>query len=167
DVLKDKTNWKQKAVSVASHNGTAAHVEAAQSLLTEGEWGMMQTPLDLPLVQFGRQVRRPRRWYNNSSGHHAALLLGARLKSWSRAGYTLPTHPIFKNYLILMKEILGKSWEPLKVARDGDGLPTVSMTVTELAKCYAHLAKTKDQDWIWESMCAEPDLVGGYNRLDT
>jgi L-asparaginase len=162
-----KMNVKQKAISVSSHNGSAAHVEAAQSILTEGEWGLMQTPLDLPLVQFGRQVRRPRRWYNNSSGHHAALLLGCRLKSWSRAGYTLPTHPIFKNYLALMKSILGQTWQPLKIARDGDGLPTVSMSVTELARCYAHLAKTKNKDWIWDSMCAEPDLVGGYNRLDT
>ena len=71
--LAQTTNWKQKAISIASHNGSAEHVEAAQSLLSEAEWGLMLTPLDLPLVQFGRQVRRPRRWFNNSSGHHAAI----------------------------------------------------------------------------------------------
>jgi L-asparaginase II len=160
-------NIKQKAISVASHNGTAEHVEAAQSILSEGEWGLMKTPLDTPLVQFGRQVRRPRRWYNNSSGHHAAILKGARMKAWNRAAYTMPTHPVFLAYLEEVQKILGKDWQPLKVARDGDGLPTASMTVTELAKCYANLAKTKDQDWIWEAMIQEPDLVGGYNRLDT
>src|SRR5690606_14782878 len=167
DVLKDKTNWKQKAVSVASHNGTAAHVEAAQSLLTEGEWGMMQTPLDLPLVQFGRQVRRPRRWFNNSSGHHAAILLGCRLKGWNRAGYTLPSHSVYEAYLEVVKKYLGEDFKPLRVARDGDGLPTVSMTVNQLAECYAGLAKKRNEDWIWESMVMHPDLVGGYNRLDT
>ena len=53
---------EQQAISVASHNGDTEHVRVARSLLRESEWGMMQTPLDVPLVQFGRQVRGPRRW---------------------------------------------------------------------------------------------------------
>lgn len=167
DVLKDSTSIKQKAVSLASHNGTAQHVEAAQSLLSEGEWGLMLTPLDLPLVQFGRQVRRPRRWYNNSSGHHAAILKGCRLKGWNRAGYTLPSHPVFKAYLEVVKEYLGADYQPLRVARDGDGLPTVAMTVNELAQCYAGLSQRKDEDWIWDAFTQEPDIIGGFNRLDT
>lgn len=160
-------NIQQKAISVSSHNGTAQHVDAAQSLLDESEWGLMLTPLDLPLVQFGRQVRRPRRWYNNSSGHHAAILAGAKVRGWNRAGYTLPSHPVFTEYMKIVKKYLGNTWEPLKIARDGDGLPTVSMTVNELAKCYAGLVKNKKEDWIWDAMVQEPDLVGGYNRLDT
>lgn len=165
--LAETTDLKQKAIAIASHNGSVQHVQAAQSLLSESEWGLMLTPLDLPLVQFGRQVRRPRRWYNNSSGHHAAILKGCRLKGWNRAGYTLPSHKVFREYMELMRSILGSDWTPARVARDGDGLPTVSMTVNELAKCYSYLSKHKDQDWIWECMVAEPDLVGGYNRLDT
>jgi L-asparaginase II len=165
--LGEVTDWKQKAISVSSHNGSAEHVEVSQSLLSEGEWGLMQTPLDLPLVQFGRQVRRPRRWYNNSSGHHAAILRGCRLKGWARAGYTLPTHQVFQGYMQIMRRFLGEDFEPKRVARDGDGLPTVSMTVTELAQCYAGLAQYKNEDWIWESMIRHPDLVGGFNRLDT
>lgn len=167
DVLKDTTDIKQKAVSLASHNGTAQHVEAAQSLLSEGEWGLMLTPLDLPLVQFGRQVRRPRRWYNNSSGHHAAILKGCRLKGWNRAGYTLPSHPVFKAYLEVVKNYLGSDYKPLRVARDGDGLPTVAMTVNELAQCYAGLVQKKEEDWIWDAFTSEPDIIGGFNRLDT
>ncbi|MEQ1877629.1 MAG: asparaginase, partial [Bdellovibrionia bacterium] len=83
-------NWTQKAIAVSSHNGDTEHVAAAQSILPESEWGLMQTPLDVPLMQFGRQVRRPRRWYHCCSGEHAAILLGCRLKGWNRAGYTLP-----------------------------------------------------------------------------
>jgi L-asparaginase len=163
--LEPVTDWRQKAISVSSHNGTQEHVEVSQSLLSESERGLMRTPLDLPLVQFGRQVRRPRRWYNNSSGHHAAILAGCRLKGWNRAGYTLPSHPVYREYIQLVKKVLGDQWEPLRVARDGDGLPTVSMTVNELAQCYAYLAKNRS--WIWEAMVRFPDLVGGYNRLDT
>ena len=165
--LAETTDWKQKAISVASHNGTAEHIEAAQSLLSESEWGLMLTPLDTPLVQFGRQVRRARRWFNNSSGHHAAILKGCRLKGWRRAGYTLPSHRVFRKYMDLVRQYLGKDWEPLRVARDGDGLPTVSMTVNDLARCYAGLAHKRHEDWIWDAMIQEPDLVGGFNRLDT
>jgi L-asparaginase II len=88
-----RCSWEQKAICVASHNGTTEHIAAAQSLLPEGEWGLMQTPLDVPLIQFGRQVRRPRRWYHCCSGEHAGILRGCRAKGWSRVGYMMPSHP--------------------------------------------------------------------------
>ena len=40
------------------------------------------------------------------------------------------------------------------------------MSVNELATMYASLVTRKDEDWIWESMIRNPDLVGGFNRLD-
>ena len=169
-VFSDELNdlsWEQKAISVSSHNGTAEHVKTAQSLLPRAEWGLMQTPLDLPLVQFGRQVRRARRWYSNSSGQHAAVLRGCRKKGWNRAGYTLPSHEFFFEYLKQVKRFLGEEWEPERIARDGDGFPTVSNTVNELAMCYAGIVSNKEEDWIWESIVKNPDLVGGFNRLDT
>ncbi|HZU52342.1 MAG TPA: asparaginase [Holophagaceae bacterium] len=166
EALADCT-WEQKAIAVASHNGDTEHVAAAMSLLPEGEHGLMLTPLDVPLVQFGRQVRRPRRWYHCCSGEHAAILRGCRAKGWNRAGYMLPQHPFFVAYLDQIRRFLGPDWEPLRVAKDGCGLPTVSNTVTELARLYAGLVKVKDEDWIWEAMVRHPDLVGGFNRLDS
>lgn len=159
--------WEQKAIAVASHNGDTEHVAAAMSLLPEGEHGLMLTPLDVPLIQFGRQVRRPRRWYHCCSGEHAAILRGCRAKGWNRAGYMLPQHPFFVAYLDQLRRFLGPDWEPLRVAKDGCGLPTVSNTVAELARLYAGLVKVKDEDWIWEAMVRHPDLVGGFNRLDS
>jgi len=167
EILEPETTWEQKAIAVASHNGSAEHVRAAQSLLPEPEWGLMQTPLDVPLVQFGRQVRRPRRWYNNSSGQHAAILKGCRLRGFNRAGYTLPHHEWFAEYLELIRRDLGAQWQPRRMARDGDGFPTIAMTVGELAKIYAGLALRRDEDWIFEAMVRHPDLVGGFNRLDS
>lgn len=166
DALADCT-WEQKAISVASHNGDTEHVAAAQSLLSPAERGLMRAPLDVPLIQFGRQVRRPRRWYHTCSGEHAAILRGCKAKGWPRVGYTLPNHPLFEPYLDELRRYLGPEWSPLRVARDGCGLPTVSNTVSELAKVFAGLAQTRDEDWIWEAMVRHPDLVGGFNRLDS
>ncbi len=158
---------EQKAIGLASHNGDTEHVAAAQSLLSPSEHGLMLTPLDVPLVQFGRQVRRPRRWYHGCSGEHAAILRGARRRGWNRAGYTLPTHPFFAAYLAVLRRWLGPEWTPLRVAKDGCGLPTVSNTVSELAVLYAGLAATREEDWIWAAMVDRPDLIGGFNRLDS
>jgi len=166
DVLGD-LSWDQKAISVASHNGTPEHVAAAQSILEPSEWGLMQTPLDVPLVQFGRQVRRPRRWYHCCSGEHAAILQGCRRKGWPRVGYMLPGHPFFTSFLDVLRRDLGADWQPLRVARDGCGLPTLSNTVSELARLFSQLAARRDEDWIWEAMTRAPDLVGGFNRLDS
>jgi L-asparaginase len=166
-VLDPVLDWRQRAIAVASHNGDTEHVAAAQSILPEEEWGLMQTPLDVPLVQFGRQVRRPRRWYHTCSGEHAAILRGCRLRGWSRAGYTLPSHPFTQEYLGVLRRFLGERWEPLRVARDGCGMPTISNTVSELATLYASLVTTRREDWIWEAMVRHPDLVGGFNRLDS
>jgi len=167
DALTQRTTWAQRAISVASHNGTQEHITAAQSLLHEAEWGLMQTPLDVPLIQFGRQIRRPRRWYHCCSGEHAAILAGCKAMGWPRVGYTLPTHPFFGEYLAVLRRFLGPNWRPIRVARDGCGLPTVSNTVSELAACFAGLTATREEDWIWEAMTREPDLIGGFNRLDS
>jgi L-asparaginase II len=167
EVLKD-LDWKQKAISCSSHNGDTEHVAAAQSLLTESEWGLMQCPLDVPLIQFGRQVRRPRRWFHTCSGEHAAILKGMRLMGMSRAGYTLPSSDWFPLYLDVLREYMNKpNWEPLRVAKDGCGFPTVSNTVNELALMFANLVARRNDDWIWEAMNRNPDLVGGFNRLDS
>jgi L-asparaginase II len=166
DELADCT-WEQKAISVASHNGDTEHVAAAQSLLSASERGLMRTPLDVPLVQFGRQVRRPRRWFHTCSGEHAAILRGCHGKGWSRVGYTLPSHPWFEHYLEQVRRFLGPDWSPARIARDGCGLPTVSNTVGELARVFAGFAATRHEDWIWEAMVRHPDLVGGFNRLDS
>ena len=165
--LTEGLSWEQRAISVASHNGTPEHVATAQSLLPEDERGLMQTPLDVPLVQFGRQVRRPRRWYHCCSGEHAAILMASRRLGWSRVGYTLPSHPFFLAYLDVLRRTLGADWNPKRVARDGCGLPTCSNTVGELALLFASLAEHRDEDWIWEAMVRHPDLVGGFNRLDS
>jgi L-asparaginase len=160
-------NPEQQAISVASHNGDTEHVRVARSILKQSEWGLMQTPHDVPLVQFGRQVRRPRRWYHCCSGEHAAILRGCKLRGWQRAGYVLPHHPFFIAYMAYMQRVLGSDWKQGTIAKDGCGLPTVSMTVTDLAKLFANLVTERNADWIWDAMTGHPDLIGGFNRLDS
>ena len=165
--LESVLSVESKAVSVASHNAEPDHIAAIQAILKPSEMGLMQTPFSLPLMQFGRQMRRARRWYHPCSGKHAAILRGCQIRGWSRVGYTWPHHPFHQSFLEIMRRALGEDWSPAVTAKDGCGLPTVSMTVTELAQTYASLAVQKDEDWIWQAMVEKPDLVGGFNRLDS
>ena len=74
---------------------------------------------------------------------------------------------MFDAYLDVLRRYLGEDWSPVTVARDGCGLPTVSNTVGELSVIFAGLAKERNEDWVWEAMTTHPDLVGGFNRLDS
>ncbi len=165
--LEPLLSWDCKAVSVASHNAEPDHIRAVKEILKPSEMGLMQTPFSLPMVQFGRQMRRPRRWYHPCAGKHAAILRGCQVRGWSRIGYTWPHHPFHGEYLSVVARALGPEWRPQTTAKDGCGLPTISMTVTELARLYAQLVVQKDEDWIWQAMTTRPDMVGGFNRLDS
>lgn len=156
-----------RAVSIASHNAEPLHIEAVRDILKPSEYGLLQTPHALPLMQFGKQVRRPRRWYHSCSGKHAAIIRACALHNWPRVGYTLPQHPFHQLYLSKVQEILGGPLSYKILAKDGCGLPTLGMTVNELAATFADLALRKDEDWIWESMVQFPDHIGGFNRLDS
>lgn len=165
--LASRLSWESRAVSIASHNAEPIHIEAVRDILKPSEYGLLQTPHALPLIQFGKQLRRPRRWYHSCSGKHAAIIRACELRNWPRIGYTLPQHPFHQVYVEKVKEILGADLQSKVIAKDGCGLPTLAMTVNELAKLFADLAVRKDEDWIWEAMTGHPDLIGGFNRLDS
>jgi L-asparaginase II len=160
-------SWESKAVSIASHNAESIHIEAVRDILMPSEYGLLQTPHALPLMQFGKQLRRPRRWYHSCSGKHAAILRACAVNHWSRIAYTLPQHPFHQVYVAKVREILGADLQSPVLAKDGCGLPTLAMTVNELAALFADLAVRKDEDWIWEAMIRHPDHIGGFNRLDS
>lgn len=156
----------QKAIALASHNGWSEQVQMAKSILKTEDQHLMKTPEDLPLISKGEVVTASP-WINNSSGHHAALLKASLKRGYSAENYTHPDQPIYKEYLKTMKDFLGEDYTPLRIARDGDGLPTLAMTVNDIAKCYAGLAATKNEDWIWEAFVKTPLMIGGEGRLDT
>ncbi|MBI2603015.1 MAG: asparaginase [Deltaproteobacteria bacterium] len=165
--LDKSLTWEQKAIGVSSHNAEPCHLELAKSILRPSEQRLVQTPHTLPLQQFGKQIRKPSRWYHTCSGEHSALLRGCQLKGWPRVSYNLPTHPFHKGFIDVIRQTLGPQWSPQFIAKDGCNLPTVSFRLRELATLFSSLAKNKDSDWVWEAMVRNPYLIGGMNRVDS
>lgn len=163
-VLADKLDWKQKAISLASHNGELDQVDVARSILRDDEQAHLAL---LPSPALGGRKATPSIWLNPCSGKHSAILLACRLNSWSLDGYTDLDHPYNKAYLKVLELRLGVSVADRTSAPDGCLLPTYAMSVSELARLFSTLADEKDNDWIWEAAHRHPELIGGEGRLDT
>lgn len=166
DVLEDLT-WEEKALSIASHNAEPMHLEVLKGILPVETQKWTQLPSSLPLQSSTESHKEPSPEYNPCSGEHYAILRACSRKKWDLASYSSPDHPYHNALMHYMKKVLGDSWEPKHVAKDGCGLVTMSFKFSELARLYAQLSREKDQDWIWEAMTKHPQLIGGTKRLDS
>jgi L-asparaginase len=159
-------DWREKAIALASHSGTDVHIEAAQGILPPQEWRFLALPESAPLgVGTSAKVRSI--WHNPCSGKHSAILRACERNGWPMTGYTEISHPYNQAFVKTLERNLGKSLAGRTVAPDGCLLPTVAMSVAEIARLFASLAKERNEDWIWEAAHAHPDLVGGEGRMDT
>lgn len=155
-----------KSLSVASHMSELAQMQALESILSAEGRALIATPISMPLAPI-EGVKDASPLYHPCSGKHAAILRVCAMKNWPAAGYTEPGHPYHQAYVTELRKVLGPEWTEAVRAKDGCGLPTLSMSVTELAKLYASLYEARADDWIWRAMIDFPELVGGKNRLDS
>jgi L-asparaginase len=158
--------WEEKAISLASHNGTDHQAEVAKGILPISEQTKMALPASLPMTG-PRPGLEKSVWLNPCSGKHAAILKACKLKHWPQDGYLKTSHPYNQRFREELEQTLGISLETRVVAEDGCLLPTWTMTVSEIAMAFASLAPTRNEDWIWEAFHRHPDLIGGANRLDS
>lgn len=158
-------NEKEKALALSSHNAEPFHLCVLESMLTEEILTKLATPESLPLMF--AEGKKPSIAYHPCSGKHAALLRACEIRGWNLDNYTSTEHPFHKAYIKTLKKYLGSSFKAQHVAEDGCGLPTLSFTVSELAKLFSKLVKEKKDDWIWQAMTSHPELIGGTSRLDT
>lgn len=166
EVLDRELTIEGKALSVASHGSEEKHLATLNEMLDADRLKLMLTPPSMPLGA-GVVAKSPSPFYHPCSGKHAAILKACDLSGWPKENYTAPDHPYHQSYVAELKRALGPDWKPFAMAKDGCGLPTFSMTVSELAQLYANLVKTRAKDWIWQAMTEKPELVGGSGRLDT
>jgi L-asparaginase len=161
--LKDLTE-QQRAISISSHSGTAEHIKMAQSLLDSADWAKLQTPPSLPLGG-GSDKKTP--WHHPCSGKHAAIIRGCLQKGWSTDNYLSQDHPYHQAYMNELKQAMATPQQTLVACPDGCGLPTLGHHVGELARSFAYLVQTRDDDWIWSAMTNHPWVIGGDGRMDT
>jgi L-asparaginase len=150
------------AIACASHAGTAAHAREAFRLL----WG---ADLDADQLQCPVPAGGTSPLQHNCSGKHAAFLAACRQMHWPLDTYLRPDHPLQREVLKRVGELLGLPAAELVAARDDCGAPTLQLQLAQMALLYAHLGAgaLADLESLSRAMLAHPELVAGEGRFDT
>ncbi len=150
------------AIACASHTGTANHAREAFRLL----WGagLEACQLQCPVPEGAISPLQ-----HNCSGKHAAFLATCRQMHWPFESYLQPEHPLQREVVRRVGELLGMPAAELVSATDDCGAPTLQMRLAQMALLLAHLGSGEqpDLEQLSRAMLAHPELVAGEERFDT
>lgn len=162
------------ALMCASHNGEAAHVKTAQSMIAKLGYSAdnyecgCHPPYDQEtrnkLIATATPVSP---YYNNCSGKHAGMLALAKQLKADPAGYTATDHPVQQAILEMVQRYTGLKDIPFGI--DGCSAPTPFLPLQTIASLFGKLADSTDplMDRIYRAMTSNPFLIGGTGRFDT
>ena len=131
-------------VTCASHNGQAAHLQAAGDLLRQfdipehhlicgAHWSLDQDSL----IDQVRTIPQPTRLHNNCSGKHAGMLVLARLLDAPFDGYQRLDHPVQQRILGCLEAMAGCALTGYGAAVDGCGAPALAGPLGNWARGFA------------------------------
>ncbi|MFV0302040.1 MAG: asparaginase [Paracoccus sp. (in: a-proteobacteria)] len=168
---------EQLALSCASHNGGAIHVERVDSWLKTR--GLSERDLRCGSHMPGDRAEAARltcgghspcQLHNNCSGKHAGFLtLNQHLGGGSE--YVEPDHPVQQAGKAAFEEVTGETSPGFGI--DGCSAPNHACTVTGLARAMAAFAapgggaRGEAMAALVQAMCAFPELVAGEGRACT
>jgi L-asparaginase II len=179
---------EELALSCASHNGEAAHVEIARRLLSRA--GASEEDLvcgphaslsDAVARDMSGRGERPTRIHNNCSGKHAAMITVARHAGWGSDGYHRPAHPAQRRCLAEVAAWCSLAEASIPHGTDGCGVPSFAVPLSAMAVAYARLGAAAEGDpvggigsaslaaarRVLGAMRRHPFLVAGTGRLDS
>lgn len=172
---------KYLALSAASHNGSAAHIELVREVLAKGSFTDedLRGGSDLPgdramLAQVFKADGKAMPIYHCCSGKHAAMLLLCNENGWPTETYLDPSHPL-QIRIREVVEYLTDSKIP-STGIDGCGAPVFAMSLLGLAKGISRIASAEESDSfdlkkngakLLKAMVAYPEVVGAPGESDT
>jgi L-asparaginase II len=134
------------ALACGSHDGEAAHVAAAESILARGGFSAADLrcgahpPDDRRSADaLAREGNAPTAIHNNCSGKHALMLLACRLFGFDPASYDDPGHPLQRRIFEKVAFYSGVAGSEIEIGVDGCALPVFRLPISGLATAYARL----------------------------
>lgn len=170
---------EQLALTCASHNGAAIHVDRVRAWLDQLNLGDddfrcgPQEPADIP--ERNRLIRAheaPCQCHNNCSGKHSGFLTLTRHMG-AGPDYIEIDHPVQRAVRDAFEEVTGMETPGYGV--DGCSAPNFQTSVHGLARAMAWFAGARDREdrqsraavRLTEAMMAHPELVAGEGRSCT
>ncbi|MFM1784400.1 MAG: hypothetical protein RLZZ579_677 [Actinomycetota bacterium] len=143
-------------LSMASHLGTTAHIDAVDQILKQ--FSLSRSDLLCPRAFPGNPRARAEsnemsRVAMNCSGKHASFLATCKLNGWDTKTYLEPSHPLQLKMLEKTEELAGE--KVAKVTVDGCGAPLFAISTRGLAKAISGysqegqdlIAAAKENPW--------------------
>lgn len=136
---------EERAISLASHNGTPEHVAIVMRMLAAGRLtpDALQCPADWPMggtdkLRLAASGGIPAAIHHCCSGKHAAMLRTCQINGWSLDTYLDPSHPLQQAIKETVQRFTGEIPNPISI--DGCGAPTHAITLTGLARGIRRMA---------------------------
>ena len=157
---------KEIAIFCASHAGSPEHIKILKNLrkklkIKNTELNLeAQKPLDTRKFN-GHKTKL----HNNCSAKHLMMLMMCKYLNLDTKNYTSYNHPLQKIIYNKQTQLSGyKSFYPTK---DGCGTPLWGLSAESIIRAYYNLFHNKQYSIIIKSILENPNIFGGYDRLDT
>tara|TARA_Y100001968_G_scaffold275950_1_gene269976 strand:+ start:125 stop:1087 length:963 start_codon:yes stop_codon:yes gene_type:complete len=155
-------NNRALALACGSHSGSAEQAREAFKLLWNADIDIKE--LKCPIPKNGESKLQ-----HNCSGKHSAFLATCKKMNWDLDSYLMGHHPLQKEILRRVSELLKIPAEEFIAERDDCGAPTLLMRLSQMAMLYAHLSSSDQPEYekIARAMTSCPDLVAGKGKFDS
>lgn len=178
----------QLALACASHNGEAAHVNAAAAMLDKAglsvaalECGAHWPSLDTAARALAAAGEAPSALHNNCSGKHSGFLclactMSGRLDLQQYVkGYLRPEHPVMREVTGALQAVTGFDPNSAPRGTDGCSIPTFGISLRRLALGFARVGTgvgLRDghrlaAQRLRRAIASAPFMVAGTGRFDT
>ncbi len=159
---KYKSSSKTLALACGSHCGSPKQAREAFKLLWNAE-------IDIKELQCPVPHNKESKLQHNCSGKHAAFLATCKKMNWELESYLMGHHPLQKEILRRISDLLKIPAEEFIAERDNCGAPTLLLRLSQMAVLYANLSKSNNPEFekICRAMTSHPELVGGDGLFDS
>jgi len=169
---------EELSLCCASHEGEAAHVDGARSILEKAgaDESLLRCGAHAPFSPQAASVlaesgEEPARIHNNCSGKHAGMIALAIAKGWDPIDYHRAGHPVQNRMLDEVVRFSGVSADRIPTGVDGCGVVCFAVPLREMARSFASFTAAADRGEpagrVVDAMTSAPFMVGGTGRTCT
>ena len=161
-----KLTDKEIAIFCASHAGSPEHIKILKNLrkklkIKNAELCIeAQKPLDIRKFN-GHKTKL----HNNCSAKHLMMLMMCKYLNLDTKNYTSFDHPLQK--IIYNKQTQLSGYKSPYPTKDGCGTPLWGLSAENIIQAYYNFFHSNQYSVIVKSIIENPDIFGGYDRLDT
>jgi len=167
------------SICCASHAGSDFHINTVAQMLDKMglsehhlQCGSHKPENEQELKKLYSTNTNFNQLYNNCSGKHSGMLATCLANGWDLGSYLRIEHNLQQEIIRLVANYIQRPASSIKTGIDGCSLPTVYLSLTEMATMLAKYTKEATnpntaQHTIFNAVCQKPEMINDTNGFDT